>query len=83
MGQSSELAIEQHNEQMANDEYAENYNRAMDEALYQAWLEQEMENETQIEWFDDFRLAHNGFEEQDEPENADDAPAMGIDDLPF
>lgn len=82
MGQSSEWAIELHNERMANTEYAENYDRdrAMDEALYQAWLEQELENETLIDWFDDYRIDASGFEQRTEPEAV---PQIDFDDLPF
>lgn len=58
MGQSSEWAIELHNERMASDEeYAEEFYRT--DAEYQAWFEW---REEQIDT-GDYRIDHSGFEE--------------------
>jgi len=80
MGWASERAIGIHNELIATDEeYTEEYFRQ--EAEYQAWfecLEDLMEEE--IDWFEDFRLAHDGYCEIDEPIFSSD---ISDDDIPF
>lgn len=61
MGWASERAIEEHNYLMEND--GEYHSRYMD------WIqEQEIEgwrplDETEIDWFDDYKLSHCGYEE--------------------
>ena len=66
MGQASEMMIEQHNARMESDEdYREQiYSNERDyyESL-EANIELEKQMEKQTDWFSDYRLAHDGFEE--------------------
>lgn len=84
MGQSSEWAIELHNERMDTDErYAADYEESMqmDAALEAEFFEQELENEKQINWFDDKPIDHAGELIQIEPKS--EAVFLIDDDLPF
>ncbi len=80
MGYASEMMIEEHNARMQSDaEYAEDFSRQMDEAQFQNWLEVELETERLIDWFDDYRIAADGYEENIEPQ-----PTVLVDDdIPF
>jgi hypothetical protein len=69
MGWASEMEIEIHNELLETDE---DYRAAYEESVMLDWaLEEEYfrrlaEEEKQMDWFDDLRLAHDGYEERDE-----------------
>lgn len=66
MGYSSERMIELHNENMLDPNYAEDYCREMEmEELWQRACD--LENEKFINWFDDYRISFDGYEEFDEP----------------
>ncbi len=84
MGQSSEWAIDIHNERMESDErYAADYeeNMRIDAALEAEWHEQERENEKQTDWFAGKLIDQSGesFELEPEPQPI----VLMDDDLPF
>lgn len=59
---ASEMMIEEHNALMEDAEYAENYYRETAEAeAWQMWSEEMIE--TEIDFFDDYKIDHNGYEE--------------------
>ncbi|HEX8289808.1 MAG TPA: hypothetical protein VF556_17635 [Pyrinomonadaceae bacterium] len=81
MGQSSEMMIEEHNERMATDEqYAADYEESMrmEAAHEEYYFQKELENEKFEDFFEDYRLAADGYEEIIEP-----APVLIDDDIPF
>ncbi|HEX8637074.1 MAG TPA: hypothetical protein VF692_03350 [Pyrinomonadaceae bacterium] len=80
MGQASEMMIEEHNALMATDEqYAADY----EASLIDAWREAEdfefyLEQEKFEDFFDDYRVAADGYEEIIERK-----PVLVDDDIPF
>lgn len=64
MGWASEMMIEAHNARMESDaDYAEECRREWE--LEDYCRELAMADETQTDWFDDYRVDHSGYEEID------------------
>ncbi len=60
--------------------YHDEINHFLDDHSEEEWFEaMEAQDETEIDWFDDFRLAHDGYSETD----SFDFDGELIDDLPF
>lgn len=63
MGWASEMQIREHNEMMETSEwYRQQFEQYLEETRAMVWDEID---ETQIDWFEDYRLSYDGLEEFD------------------
>lgn len=65
MSMTGDMVIENHNALMESDEdYARRYHDFMEDRALEQYFER---NERELDWFEDFKLAHDGYTEFDEP----------------